>query len=78
MWSICYASNSALRYFEQLNDNALLPLPHKKLMTSILSSRLLSGGLPYTYFEQLFTPQFNAHFNILVIVEVMRRDKKRI
>jgi len=63
MWLICYSSNAALRHFENLNETNA---EYKKLMNSILSSRLLSGGLPYKYFENLFTPQFNDHFNILV------------
>lgn len=70
MWLICYASNAALRCFEDLSEARMLPPDYKRLMNSLLSSRLLSGGLPYTHFESMFTPQFNAHYNILVTLRV--------
>ncbi len=66
MWAVCYVSKAALLYFEDAGKPAGLSEKNNELMNNILSSRLLSGGLPTAYFPTLFSAQFNKQFAALV------------
>jgi len=63
MWCVGYASKSALIYFDEVSKNVGISQRLKDELQNIMNSRLLSGGLPTSYFGMLFSAQFNKQFN---------------
>ena len=60
----------SLCYYEELKKVPGLTQKNQDLLSSILSSRVLSGGLPVSCFSTLFSTRFNKELASIVIITI--------